>query len=334
MKKYVFKPYSEIFPRLFDAEKKRIAASVGTAAEIEHVGSTAVPGLGGKGIIDIAIAVAQRDLETVSKQLQDLGYEFRPTFSTPDRLYFVIYLPDPEEETRRYHVHLTYPECSEWKELIGFREYLRNHPKEAQSYAEVKKRAALEANQDGEKYRQLKEHVFQKIKAMTHSNPKRIMILGVPGSGKSTFSAKLGKLLNISVHHLDRYMFEPGGKKRDKQEFLSVQKAMVDEEAWIIEGCSFSTFEMRFARADTVIYFRFPRYLCFWRVFRRLFNHDKAFGGLKVVNWGILKYIWNFDKEKRARIEELKKKYAQVDFRIFKRSKDADKYMKELKKHT
>ncbi len=45
-------------------------------------------------------------------------------------------------------------------------------------------------------------------------------------------------------------MFEPDGKKRDKQEFIEIQKAMLDEDAWVIEGCSYSTFEMRFAKAD------------------------------------------------------------------------------------
>ncbi len=47
MKKYVFKPYSKIFPELFRAEKERIAAVVKSATAIEHVGSTAIPGLGG-----------------------------------------------------------------------------------------------------------------------------------------------------------------------------------------------------------------------------------------------------------------------------------------------
>src|SRR5258708_39095278 len=98
MKKYVFKPYSKIFPELFEKEKQRILVHVKTALTIEHIGSTAVPDLGGKGIIDIAIAVNKQELDSVSKQLQSLGYEFRPTFSTPDRLYFIIYLPDPEEE--------------------------------------------------------------------------------------------------------------------------------------------------------------------------------------------------------------------------------------------
>lgn len=165
---------------------------------------------------------------------------------------------------------------------------------------------------------------------MKREKYNRFAIIGLPGSGKSTFAVKLGKLLDIPVHHLDRHMFEPDGKKRDKLEFIEIQKALLDEESWIIEGCSFSTFEMRFARADTLIYFHFSRLICFWRVFKRLFNHEKAFGSLRVVNFEILKYIWNFDKEKRKRIEELRKKYPQVNFLIFKTPKDADRYLKAL----
>lgn len=163
MKKYVFKPYSKIFPELFQKEKERIASHLNTASIIEHVGSTAIPSLGGKGIIDIAIAVNKKDMESTCKQLQNLGYEFRSTFSTPDRFYFIIYLPDPEEENRRYHIHLTYPENNEWKEFIGFRDYLINHPQELQEYAELKKQAALEANHEGERYRKIKEPIFKKI---------------------------------------------------------------------------------------------------------------------------------------------------------------------------
>jgi GrpB-like predicted nucleotidyltransferase (UPF0157 family) len=163
MSKYVFKPYSKIFPELFQKEKHRIASHIKTALAIEHIGSTAVPNLGGKGIIDIALAVNKNDMDDAKEQLQNLGYEFRSAFSTPERLYFVIDLPDPEEEKRRYHVHLTYPESNDWKGLIKFRDYLRCHPEEAQEYAEVKKRAAMEANHSGEKYRKLKEHIFKKI---------------------------------------------------------------------------------------------------------------------------------------------------------------------------
>lgn len=162
MKKYVFKPYSKIFPELFRKEKERISSALPNVLSIEHVGSTAVLGLGGKGIIDIAIAVDRKNMDLAITQLQGLGYEFRPIYSTPDRAYFIIYLPDSEEEIRRYHVHLTYPESDDWKGLIGFRDYLRAHPEALQEYAELKRRASIEANNDGEKYRQLKNAIFKK----------------------------------------------------------------------------------------------------------------------------------------------------------------------------
>ena len=165
MGKYTFKPYSDSFPLLFSKEKERIAPHLPSSASIEHVGSTSVPGLGGKGIIDIAIAVDKDMMEEAKNRLQELEYEFRPSFSTPDRFYFIIYLPDPEEGSRRYHVHLTYPESKEWRELTGFRDFLLSNPDALQEYAELKKKAAVEASQDGEKYRKAKEPMFQKFNA-------------------------------------------------------------------------------------------------------------------------------------------------------------------------
>lgn len=163
-------------------------------------------------------------------------------------------------------------------------------------------------------------------------NNPRFAIIGLPGSGKSTFASKLGKLLHVPVHHLDRHMFEPNGKKKDKQEFLELQRRIVDEESWVIEGCSFSTFEMRFARANVVIYFFLPRYLCFWRMVKRVFNYDKSFGGLRKISWDLLKYTWNFDKEKRDKIEELAKKYPALEFHIFRRQKEANHYLDQIAK--
>lgn len=64
--KYVFKPYNPVFSKLFETEKKRLSNYLTGLFRIEHVGSTAVPGLGGKGIIDIYIVVPENKLNTAS----------------------------------------------------------------------------------------------------------------------------------------------------------------------------------------------------------------------------------------------------------------------------
>lgn len=163
MKKYIFKPYSKSFPELFEKEKARIAAKVKKNVVIEHVGSTAVPGLGGKGIIDIAMAADKGEMEDISQQLQELGYEFRPKHSTPDRFFLRMDRDDEEEGTRRYHIHLCHPDSGDWKDLLFFRDYLRAHPEEVVKYAQLKQKAAEEVNEDGARYRELKDPAFKSI---------------------------------------------------------------------------------------------------------------------------------------------------------------------------
>ena len=161
-------------------------------------------------------------------------------------------------------------------------------------------------------------------------NKKRIAIIGPPGSGKSTLACKLGKMLNVPVHHLDRYVFEPDGKKKNKQAFIELQKELLSKEGWVVEGCSFSTFELRFAKAEVMIYLNFSALKCISRLCKRIFNYEKKFGGLRAINWQILKYTWTFDKEKRQRIEELKNKYPEVYFKEFQCQKEADNYLTRL----
>lgn len=160
----------------------------------------------------------------------------------------------------------------------------------------------------------------------------------MPGSGKTTFADLLGKKLGIAVHHLDRHYFLANWEIRPREEFLKAQQEMVESEAWIIEGNSIATLEMRFSKADVVLYFNLPRYVCLWRVFKRPFHHNKSINDIPDgcskgdISWSLLKYLWNFNSEKRASIEELKKKYPNVDFRMIASSKEADRFLKEYEK--
>lgn len=167
MKKYVYKPYDPLFVRLFQTEKERILRHIRNVAAIEHIGSTAVPGLGGKGIIDLIIGVDKSSLEIVSKELIGLGYEFRASGSAEERLFFRIDLPDPKKGVRRYHVHLLVHQSSVWKELVGFRDYLIAHPSVLQQYAKMKKLAASSAKGDKEAYRKFKDpFIRQALKSL------------------------------------------------------------------------------------------------------------------------------------------------------------------------
>lgn len=148
-------------------------------------------------------------------------------------------------------------------------------------------------------------------------NIQRIMIIGRPGSGKSTFSAWFSKELNIPVFHLDKYFFEKNWVERNYQEFLSSQNEMISNPSWIIDGNSTKSYEMRYKYADLCLYFNFPRWLCYWRVFKRLFHKhpdidDRAPNCTETVRWSLLKYMWNFEDRVNPILQQLQSKYPDV----------------------
>lgn len=160
MSKYVFKPYDPIFPKLFTKEQNRLKKFLEKDVLIEHVGSTAVPGLGGKGIIDIVIAADDKNgLLNVSSQLIKAGYYFDPDDGTKERLFHGRVVSDD----RKYHVHLTFKSSKDWKEMISFRDYLKTHTEDFEKYANIKKHAVTISNQDREVYIKIKEPVILKI---------------------------------------------------------------------------------------------------------------------------------------------------------------------------
>jgi len=169
--KYVFRPYNPLFPILFESEKVRLQKTLGENIQIDHIGSTAVPGLGGKGVIDISIAISKDKWPETSNELKELGYEYKKKDEETEnqRLFFMAYLPDKELETRIYHIHLTYPESQELRNEIGFRNYLQTHQDAVNEYADIKIKAAEEAQKFNTKdemrdtYAKIKQDFIQKI---------------------------------------------------------------------------------------------------------------------------------------------------------------------------
>src|SRR5580704_15586970 len=99
---------------------------------------------------------------------------------------------------------------------------------------------------------------------MTPLTPRKIMIFGKPGAGKSTLALKLRHKLGLPLHHLDAYFFTHYWRKRNYIEFMRIQHELVNQEQWIIDGNCTRSLETRYAQADICIYFNFSRLQCLW----------------------------------------------------------------------
>jgi GrpB-like predicted nucleotidyltransferase (UPF0157 family) len=172
MQKYIYREYDPRYLQYYSVERQLIADILGEFVLIEHVGSTAVPGLGGKGFIDILVGVPRAEMRLASDRLIADGYVYDPEASTVDRLYHEQTFIDYDGRESKYHVHLTYPNSQDWKALIAFRDYLRAHPDSLQEYANIKKFAAYISNQKRKIYVGAKNPVVEKILhlALAHAN--------------------------------------------------------------------------------------------------------------------------------------------------------------------
>ena len=133
--------YDPAWPTRFAAEAARIRAAVGALAiAIEHVGSTAVPGLAGKPVLDIAIAVAtEAAADACIVPIEALGYTYRGAYGDdPRRRYYVR---DVAGE-RLSQIHLYILPARAWDEKLAFRDALRADPALARAYAAEKWRVA------------------------------------------------------------------------------------------------------------------------------------------------------------------------------------------------
>ncbi len=162
MQKYVFRKYPPESRAFFTSEKKKIAKALSSTAKIEHVGSTAIPGLGGKSILDIVVGVSKSELGRAKRKFEEAGYEFRKKASFPERLFFRIDYPYKNKK-RRVHIHLTKLSGRDWKSMTGFRNYLLKYPETVKQYVKIKKEGVKIALGDGEKYRKHKEKFIKNI---------------------------------------------------------------------------------------------------------------------------------------------------------------------------
>ena len=98
---------------------------------------------------------------------------------------------------------------------------------------------------------------------------RRVLVIGMAGSGKSTFSRALSAKTGLQVIHLDLYQWKPGWVRPSEEERRETQSRVLAGNAWIADGNDLDTLELRLARADTVVLLETPWWTCASRAFKR-----------------------------------------------------------------
>ena len=154
IKELVILPYSDKFPKMFKAIRSRICDIIGEDCDIYHIGSTAVPWLAGKGIIDIMIGI--NNWETAEGMVNKLKNKGFPHAHPKERGR--IFLSNKRDTGfGDFHIHITIKDSEPYKEMLGFRDYLRKNKEEADKYSKLKTRLSKLVHCNRLKYKNLKD---------------------------------------------------------------------------------------------------------------------------------------------------------------------------------
>ena len=154
-------PYDEKWKQAFLDIKSELAPALGSLAlSIEHVGSTSVPRLAAKPIIDIDVVVRKTDVEAAIRALATIGYEHEGNGGIEGREMFKY---SGKEHLMEHHLYMCPEDSRELKRHVLFRDYLRAHPDAVQAYSQIKKEAAELYPHDIDSYINHKGTVIEKI---------------------------------------------------------------------------------------------------------------------------------------------------------------------------
>jgi GrpB-like predicted nucleotidyltransferase (UPF0157 family) len=154
--------YDPRWPECFELLRSRLASALGSlAAAIEHIGSTAVPALAAKPVLDIDILLSSDSARAPAiTKLGALGYAHRGDLGVSGREAFRAPAGDFP-----HHLYVCPPDSTEYQRHIAFRDYLRRHRDDANAYAELKRSLAARFRDDREEYTRAKAEFVEQILA-------------------------------------------------------------------------------------------------------------------------------------------------------------------------
>lgn len=157
----IIKPYNPKLPSYFKKEKLFLIKKLGNKFDIYHIGSSAVPGLGGKNVIDIILlSPTKKKAIQLIKKLESIGYFYDSGAGDNYRIFLRRQIPNTKEKS---HIHLMWKTRKKYKDCLLFRDYLKEHPDEAKKYYKLKKIWAKKAGAIRHKFPQMKTSYVKEV---------------------------------------------------------------------------------------------------------------------------------------------------------------------------
>jgi adenylate kinase family enzyme len=166
---------------------------------------------------------------------------------------------------------------------------------------------------------------------------QRVLVIGIPGAGKTTFARTLAARTGLPLIHLDAEFWQPGWKVTPRAAWRAKVAELAAQPAWIMDGNYGASLDLRLPRADCVAWFDYPRHVCLRRVAWRLANgygrvrSDLAQGCPERFDREFLRYIWDFPAKSRPNIEAaLARHGGHLQPAVFRRDPDPAEFLARL----
>ncbi|MEP7075002.1 MAG: DNA topology modulation protein [Acidobacteriota bacterium] len=165
---------------------------------------------------------------------------------------------------------------------------------------------------------------------------KKVLVLGSGGAGKSTFSKRLGEILDIEVIHLDRLYWRPNWQEVSPDEWQTIVGEIISRDSWIMDGNYSATREIRIRACDTVIFLDMPRRVCLYRILKRtLVYHGQSRPDMPAecnerFDLEFALWVWNYPNRSKKKILETLGQFLDKNIVLLRSSSEAETFLESL----
>lgn len=166
-----------------------------------------------------------------------------------------------------------------------------------------------------------------------HKDMKKIIVIGCPGSGKSTFATELHRITGIPLFHLDLMYWNADRTTVDRAVFLNRLAEVMAQDAWIIDGNYNATMEMRMQACDTVVFLDYPVEVCTSGILERRgrVRPDLPWVEPDEIDGAFLAFVKGYNEQSRPKVLELMSTYSNKRIFTFANRNEADEFLEQLK---